>query len=250
MNTSRAPRPAAAARGFTLVELLVVIGIIAILVAILIPALGAVRANAKAVVCLSNVRQIAHAAQAYAVDNKVYVGFDKNVAPNLDRKAALYPYLQQGKNNAENKAKSIWNCPSNDRIEQEASYGFNTNLNWMGVGRIKRWAETVALCDGGLSVPDPKTLKDDPNFKLVPSLSTHLWAPGKAFSTSACYPNPLRHPRQTVSVGYTDGHAERMELKPPFYPGPIGSPEFVAQVGNGIKDVNDPKYTDTLWDLN
>lgn len=56
-------------RGFTLVELLVVIGIIAILVAILLPALAAARAAAVSTQCKSNLRQLAIAFNAYAIDN-------------------------------------------------------------------------------------------------------------------------------------------------------------------------------------
>jgi len=61
------------AHGFTLIELLVVISIIALLVGILLPALGAARKTAQNAVCLSNQRQIGVAIGAYSVDNRDHV---------------------------------------------------------------------------------------------------------------------------------------------------------------------------------
>jgi len=59
--------------GFTLVELLVVISIIALLLAIMMPALQRARSSAKAVVCMTNMRQLALGLDLYQNDNKYFL---------------------------------------------------------------------------------------------------------------------------------------------------------------------------------
>ena len=64
-------------RGFTLIELLVVISIIALLIALLLPALQAARVAAGTVICANNQRQVYHGFRAYAEDH------NEGIVPSL-----------------------------------------------------------------------------------------------------------------------------------------------------------------------
>jgi prepilin-type N-terminal cleavage/methylation domain-containing protein len=76
-----------AKRGFTLVELLVVIGIIALLIAILLPALAKARDSANRTTCLSNMRQLGTAFVMYTNENKGFYPYNTSFARSGSRLA-------------------------------------------------------------------------------------------------------------------------------------------------------------------
>ena len=96
--------------GFTLIELLVVIAIIAILAAILFPVFAQARERARAVSCLSNMRQILTAEQMYAQD------FDEKLVRLRDfsfkAKGSKWAWGAQDMLNPYIKNNQIWKCPS------------------------------------------------------------------------------------------------------------------------------------------
>ncbi len=190
--------------GFTLIELLVVISIIALLIAILLPALKKARETSRAVACLSNQRQIGQMFRIYATE---YEGYHP---PNAEPLSTVWhsmltyritpgdtPLEQVAQFAAEPVPYPIYYCP------QMVSLGFTGNT-FPGFSYYTTYAANFTIF-----TPPSTALRLDKFTR--PSDSGTLWdaaqwAPGppnRSFGASAGYHLIAGDPNQ--SVGYVHG---------------------------------------------
>ncbi len=184
-------------RGFTLIELLVVISIIALLVGILMPALGAARRSAMAIQSVSNLRQVGIGLAAYNTDRKGFYPIHSSSIPKIagvkPRWADyVFPYL----NNVE-----VYRSPNLDEREI-------TELVKVFWHEVSLTDAEAALRQGG-GVPRP-VISDDPAVHGGYGYNFQYLGNARASVLFNARDIDLVTPSDTVVIGDTTGSA----LKP------------------------------------
>ncbi|WP_432796989.1 type II secretion system protein [Poriferisphaera sp. WC338] len=131
-HRTRTPKTTCLRGAFTLIELLVVISIIALLIGILLPALGAARNTARTIQCASRMRQLTFTMLAYATDNKDYFPPEHSASISPDGKEhywysdpVISSYLPKAKiTSSGSYGGVIFPCPS-DVQDAARSYAIN-----------------------------------------------------------------------------------------------------------------------------
>ena len=232
--------------GFTLIELLVVIAIIALLTAILIPALQSSKQRAKAVLCGSNIKQLMVDLFIYETDNQsfpygfynTYIpppgGYPGNIA--FDKFGWWwFNYTSDYPGRNRSKKTTLW-CPSRRTRDPKfdfilhGNYGVNQSICKSSddiqrnreefVGKplrgsdIPHPAQTLLIVDSGYGIISWWHVTDAPPATLGSTIEDTAYIPGLETNKDRdLWPGQEkdavdgRHPNKTVNVGYVDGHS-------------------------------------------
>jgi len=214
-------------KGFTLIEILVTIAIIAIIAAILFPVFARARENARRASCMSNEKQMGVAAMMYSQD------YDEQVLPSYVG-SQYWPYLLQ----PYTKSTQVFDCPSDTGNDKYDGGTWYTSMGSIGPLEYGYSQLLSAGLPAGVrsptlaAIPQPSAtvmLVDSSNWRAVPAnadfIASGTW---KFVVDSTSYPQ-YRH-LDTANVLFCDGHAKSMHL---------GDLEATATSENGTSLTND-----------
>ncbi|MFK7790432.1 MAG: prepilin-type N-terminal cleavage/methylation domain-containing protein [Phycisphaeraceae bacterium] len=234
--------------GFTLIELLVVISIIALLIAILLPALGAARRSARMTQCLSNMRQWGIAQAAHAVENQDLLPQTGNGGQNtlegtwynelpdyIDYPSYgdVFPGTAVNLQDVYDTA-SIWFCPSR-ADENEFLSGSSKNAFHYGMNTVLNGTGTLGPDTGIKNVPLDRIKTPSYTVFLSEPFNNQPWVkPNNGVgATSGGNLEWDRHSNTKVNILFLDGHVDIFESKS----------------GVNVLDSDDPYYANTQLNL-